>query len=233
MVTNAGEFVVAVYGDDTTTPEDEGASLNEDLVFVVWDASEAVEITLTNAMFIQKDAFGKPQIDTIPPKYLGNNEIRGMGISIANNSPKISLIENQHTIIDHPISIPFQLTDIEGGQLAISVSSSHTSLILPENISFTGTNITSDGSNYTIQAALMPEDITMIIQPVSGQSGDAMLTLTIDDNGTIVEKAFAYSVLTPFTEDENIVLPGVEKGSVAFGDYDNDGDLDILILDGQ
>ncbi|ETR64771.1 MAG: hypothetical protein OMM_15367, partial [Candidatus Magnetoglobus multicellularis str. Araruama] len=103
MVTNAGEFVVAVYGDDTTTPEDEGASLNEDLVFVVWDASEAVEITLTNAMFIQKDAFGKPQIDTIPPKYLGNNEIRGMGISIANNSPKISLIENQHTIIDHPI----------------------------------------------------------------------------------------------------------------------------------
>ncbi|ETR66544.1 MAG: hypothetical protein OMM_12659, partial [Candidatus Magnetoglobus multicellularis str. Araruama] len=32
-----------------------------------------------------------------------------------------------------------------------------------------------------------------------------------------------------FIEDAGINLPGVEYGSVDFGDYDNDGDLDILI----
>ena len=32
-----------------------------------------------------------------------------------------------------------------------------------------------------------------------------------------------------FTERTNIILPSVEKGSVAWGDYDNDGDQDILI----
>jgi hypothetical protein len=31
-----------------------------------------------------------------------------------------------------------------------------------------------------------------------------------------------------FTEQSNILIPGVIEGSVAWGDYDNDGDLDIL-----
>ncbi|ETR67368.1 MAG: hypothetical protein OMM_11678, partial [Candidatus Magnetoglobus multicellularis str. Araruama] len=147
-----------------------------------------------------------------------------------NGAPALSSIENQQTVIDFPISIPFQLTDIEGGHMRISVSSSLTSLVMPENISFTGTNITSDGQNYTIHAtASMPENITMIIQPVSGQSGDTMLTITIDDHGTFVQKAFAYSVLSPFTESENISLSGVYRSSVAFADYDNDGDLDIVL----
>ncbi|KPA09735.1 hypothetical protein MHK_010062, partial [Candidatus Magnetomorum sp. HK-1] len=42
-------------------------------------------------------------------------------------------------------------------------------------------------------------------------------------------KSFGLSVLPPFSEDENIILPGVKYSSVAYGDYDNDGDLDILL----
>jgi PKD repeat protein len=33
-----------------------------------------------------------------------------------------------------------------------------------------------------------------------------------------------------FTEQKDIVLTGVNEGSVAWGDYDNDGDLDILLI---
>ena len=32
-----------------------------------------------------------------------------------------------------------------------------------------------------------------------------------------------------FTEQTSIALTGVSSGSVAWGDYDNDGDLDILL----
>lgn len=32
-----------------------------------------------------------------------------------------------------------------------------------------------------------------------------------------------------FTEQTNIVLTGVSRSSVEWGDYDNDGDLDILL----
>jgi len=231
VVTNAGTFMLAVLGDSTFTPADEGASLNEELTFIVWDASEAIEITLTNSMFIQKDVWGQPQIDTIPPKFLGDYETRGMGIAATTNTaPNIIQIENQQTVIDFPISIPFQLTDTEGGDMRISAASSLTALVMPENIRFTGTNITSDGQNYTIHAsASMPENITMMVQPVSGQSGTSTITLNIDDSGKMSQVAFEFSVLSQFTEDENISLSGVSNGSVVFGDYDNDGDLDILL----
>ncbi|ETR68645.1 MAG: hypothetical protein OMM_10308, partial [Candidatus Magnetoglobus multicellularis str. Araruama] len=231
VLSNADGFVITVYGDDSTSGKDEGATYYEYLIFKIWDASLEIETTLNDSMFIQKSAFGAPQIETIPPQYEGNLEIRGMGIAATNTNlvPELSQIENQHTIIDSSISIPFQLTDTQSGSLQISVSSSLTVLVMPENIYFTGTNITSDGTHYTIHVtASEPENITMIVQPISGQSGESMITITID-NGAIVEKAFAFTVLSPFTENTNITLPGVENSATAFGDYDNDGDLDILI----
>ncbi|ETR69244.1 MAG: hypothetical protein OMM_09774, partial [Candidatus Magnetoglobus multicellularis str. Araruama] len=154
-----------------------------------------------------------------------------VSVTDINVPPVISSIENQSTIINYPISIPFQITDIEGGQMLISISSSNQSLVSPEHISFTGTNIISDGTNYTVHASpSTPENINMVIQPVSGQSGDSIVTMTIGEIGMMTQKAFTFSVLPHFTEDENISLPGVSKGSAAFGDYDNDGDFDILII---
>jgi predicted nucleotidyltransferase len=184
---------------------------------------------LTTTITLLPDGTYYWRVQAIDTAFAGSEFSNEATFTISNIPPVISSIENQHTVIDFPISIPFHFTDTEGGDIRISVSSSLTALVMPENISFTGTNITSDGSNYTVNAtASMPENITMVIQPVPGQAGDAMITLTIDD-GAIVEKAFAYSVLSPFTEDENVSLPGVRDSSMAFGDYDNDGDLDILL----
>jgi predicted nucleotidyltransferase len=38
--------------------------------------------------------------------------------------------------------------------------------------------------------------------------------------------------MTTFTEDTTYLFPGKSEGSVAYGDYDNDGDLDILLSGG-
>ncbi|KPA11406.1 secreted protein containing Cell surface receptor IPT/TIG, partial [Candidatus Magnetomorum sp. HK-1] len=94
VVTNAGFFNLSVYGEDSGTAGDQGADINEDLIFKVWDDSAGLEITLENSMYIQKDVFGQPQIETIPPKFLGSNEIRGMGIAavIPETDPTIDII---------------------------------------------------------------------------------------------------------------------------------------------
>jgi PKD repeat protein len=93
VITHAGYFNFSVYGDESVTPNDEGASINEDLIFKVWDDSAEIEITLDNTMFIQKQVYTIPQIDTIPPKFLGNNEIRGMGIAAKSPPPAPQISE--------------------------------------------------------------------------------------------------------------------------------------------
>ncbi|MBF0452668.1 MAG: VCBS repeat-containing protein, partial [Candidatus Magnetomorum sp.] len=114
------------------------------------------------------------------------------------NLPVISAIHNQSTIIDYPISIPFNVTDIEGGNFSISVSSSNTSLVPNENISITGATITSAGNDYTLNASGgISDNIELYITPSSSTTGDSIITIAINDGGSIVEKAFEFSVLSP------------------------------------
>jgi len=144
--------------------------------------------------------------------------------------PVISSIEDQETVIDYPISLPLQITDTEGGNLILSAISSGLTVISNENISFSSTNIITDGSSYTLNATPgTPETITLTLNPSNVSAGNTTITISIDDHGSIVEQAFECSVLSPFTVDENITLSAVDKSAVAFGDYDNDGDLDLLI----
>ncbi|KPA12620.1 secreted protein, partial [Candidatus Magnetomorum sp. HK-1] len=144
--------------------------------------------------------------------------------------PVISSIEDQETVSNLSISIAFQITDTEGGNLLLSATSSTLTLVTNENISFTGSNITTDGTSYTLTAASgVAEDITMTIVPSNGMTGNSTLTFQVDDNGVVVENSFNFDVLPLFLEDTNIILPDVRDSSVAFGDYDNDGDLDILL----
>jgi len=87
VINTAGYFNITVFGEDSDMEGDQGANINEDLIFIVWDASADVEIVLDNSMFIQKKVFNQTAIETIPPKYLGNNVIRGMGIAAKSAPP--------------------------------------------------------------------------------------------------------------------------------------------------
>jgi len=57
---------------------------------------------------------------------------------------------------------------------------------------------------------------------------DILLT-GCDDNSNKVSKIYRNESNNYFAEQTQITLRGVEYGSVAWGDYDNDGDLDILL----
>jgi len=99
VVTHPGFFNMSVYGDDNTSQEDEGASIDEELTFKIWDQSDQIEIVLTDSMFVQKQVFSASAIDTIPPRYLGNNEFRGMGIdAVSNMIQYVSLSPTSKTI---------------------------------------------------------------------------------------------------------------------------------------
>jgi hypothetical protein len=60
--------------------------------------------------------------------------------------------------------------------------------------------------------------------------GDLDILLTgLDSTNNPVSKVYRNNLDNTFTEQTSISLTGVEGGSVAWGDYDNDGDLDILL----
>ncbi|MBE9468629.1 MAG: VCBS repeat-containing protein [Bacteroidetes bacterium] len=59
--------------------------------------------------------------------------------------------------------------------------------------------------------------------------GDLDILLTGYTNYDLITKIYRNNYPTNLFTETQISLPGVSRGSVAWGDYDNDGDLDILL----
>ncbi|MCX6326225.1 MAG: FG-GAP-like repeat-containing protein [Bacteroidia bacterium] len=59
--------------------------------------------------------------------------------------------------------------------------------------------------------------------------GDLDILLTGATSSGLISKIYRNNGDNSFTEQTGIVLTGVQAGSVAWGDYDNDGNLDILL----
>ncbi|MBU0710527.1 VCBS repeat-containing protein, partial [bacterium] len=59
--------------------------------------------------------------------------------------------------------------------------------------------------------------------------GDLDILLTGNTGSSYVSKIYRNNGNNSFSEQTGIILTGIEVGSVAWGDYDNDGDLDILL----
>jgi PKD repeat protein len=59
--------------------------------------------------------------------------------------------------------------------------------------------------------------------------GDLDILLTGWSDSGLISEIYRNNGDNSFTKQTNILLPGVYKSSVCWGDYDNDGDLDILL----
>jgi len=138
-------------------------------------------------------------------------------IGIAQSPLTISGIQNQRTFPNLSTrTIPFTVSDAQtpAVDLILTGSSSNPSVVPDANIVFGGS-----GSNRNVTVT------------ASGTNGTDVITITARNSaGATTSTSFQLTV-AGFT-DIGANLPQVDGASVAWGDYDNDGWLDLLLTGG-
>jgi alpha-tubulin suppressor-like RCC1 family protein len=112
-------------------------------------------------------------------------------------TPPIMSLMNDLTIDEDEISnaISFTVTDINEQALTITYQSSDTSLVSATGISFSGNEISTDGTAYTVSATAVASTVTLIVTPESNQSGTCTITITMTDpNGMTATQSFSLTV---------------------------------------
>ncbi|KPA09950.1 hypothetical protein MHK_009840, partial [Candidatus Magnetomorum sp. HK-1] len=111
-------------------------------------------------------------------------------------APVISLISDStmnEDIVSNSIS--FTVTDINEQALTITYISSNESLISPTGITFSGDQLSTNGSAYTVSASSVATTVTLSITPETNQSGTALITITVTDtDGMTATDSFSLTV---------------------------------------
>jgi len=91
----------------------------------------------------------------------------------------------------------------------------------------------NNGNNtFTWQSNIVSEGIHQCTVDWADYDNDGLLDVLLtgnDNNNNLISKVFRNTGSNSFTEQIDIVLRGVNRGSAAWGDYDNNGRLDILL----
>ena len=154
-------------------------------------------------------------VQAIDTSFAGSPFAAESTFTITNARPVISPIADQFitpgTNVPGP-AVPFTIGDLETGasNLVLSVRSSNTNVVALTNLVFGGS-----GSNRTVRIA-------------ARTNGTSLVTITVTD----AQGAFASDYFTvhaePFTQVANNFIQ-VQNSLIAWGDYNNDGRLDVLI----
>ena len=171
-----GYFNFTVYGDDTSSATDEGASIGDELSFIVYDASKQLKIPLDTSMIAPKAAFGVYlPVDSVPPTFKGDIETYGLDIIAQSAPPAPTIIE---------ISPETVLTS-GGGTLQI------TGTDFQENAVVTIDSITATNFNF-VSSALVTCEI-----PSSEEIGTVEVLLTNLDDGLTASTNLTYEYDPP------------------------------------
>ncbi len=157
-------------------------------------------------------------VQAIDAGFAGSAFATEISFSITNARPLISAISNQLTVPGRATSaISFTISDLEtdATNLTLTKLSFNPALVPAANIVFGGS-----GSNRTVT-----------VTPVAGQSGTAAIVVGVMDGGGLVATSRFDVLVQNFTE-VSVGLPGNASVPTAWGDYDNDGDLDVATING-
>ena len=140
-------------------------------------------------------------------------------LTVTNYAPVISKIPDQHTeLAQTTTAIPFTVGDVEtpAAALTLSASSSNPSLLPQTNIFFGGA-----GSNRTVT-----------LSPIGPNPGTATVTVTVADAlGRATSTNFVLNVERFTATATNFAAS--YRGKLAWGDFDNDGWLDLATSGAQ
>jgi len=158
-------------------------------------------------------------VQAIDPVFAGS-AFSGEGtFTISNARPIISAISNQITPPGRAtLPIGFTVSDLETAatNLVLGKTSSNTALVPAANVVFGGA-----GSNRTVT-----------ITPAGNLTGTATIVVSVmDAEGLAAISRFDVSV--QLFQEVSVGLPTGNNLSSAWGDYDNDGDLDIAVAGGS
>ncbi|MBF0452788.1 MAG: tandem-95 repeat protein, partial [Candidatus Magnetomorum sp.] len=112
------------------------------------------------------------------------------------NPPTIGVISDS-TMDEDTVStaISFTVTDINEQTLTITYNTSDTSLISTSGITFSGDQVSTNGTDYTVSATAVAETVTLTITPESNQSGTLNITITVTDpDGMTATQSFSLTI---------------------------------------
>ena len=153
----ANHFYVQVYGDDTTSPEKDGAKPNDELIFKVWDKSMDKEDYAVSYSYESSGGVVEPEI---PPKFTP---------SVTYGLLRIAAKANRNPVLDSIRS----KTVIETNTLTFSISGSDPD---EDTITFSAQDLPT-GANFDAASK------TFSWTPGYEDSGTYSVTFTVTDDG--------------------------------------------------